>query len=240
MNTLVNFGARGGNLAIIETDSRKQNQLIRDFDERLELHKQNRLELGRIARELKALHLTHGERERGKGWEAFLADRDLQVRTVDRWIEAYEVANGLRREKTVPDKMSRTNSENKGVSRPETIEPEPIEEDVIDSIPQPKPDVCPTSEPAPPSSRMDSIASKDSSKPEGRSNLPFDTADKRKAFMFQQVIRALQAGNVYTESLRREWDEVDQRVRQWLDSFAVANTVPTYNISQIQQRKQEN
>jgi hypothetical protein len=68
---------------------------------------------------------------------------------------------------------------------------------------------------------------------------PFDTPEKRKAFMFQHAVRALQAGNVYTESLREEWNEVDQRVRQWLASFAVDNAVPAHDVYRIQQQERE-
>jgi hypothetical protein len=70
--------------------------------------------------------------------------------------------------------------------------------------------------------------------------LLFDTPEKRKKFMFEQAVLALKGGNVYTESLRNEWAEVDQRVRQWLDSFAIVNTVPSRDINQVRQRKQEN
>lgn len=101
MNASIDFGARGGNAAIIEFDTSKQNKLVRDFDKQLDIRKRNLLDLGRIARDLKALHITHGQRQKGKGWEAFLADRDLEVRTVDRWIGAYELASGLRSTETV-------------------------------------------------------------------------------------------------------------------------------------------
>ncbi len=70
--------------------------------------------------------------------------------------------------------------------------------------------------------------------------LPFDTAEKRKKFIFQHAVLALQEANVYTDSPREEWDEVDQQVRQWLASFAVDNAVPASDINQLQQREQEN
>ncbi len=93
-----------------------EQMLVEEFDALLTFRKQNRLELGQTARELKKIHLERGERQKGKGWEAFLADRELNDRTVDRWIEAYEVGNGLRPEKTVRDILSRTNEDNKEVA----------------------------------------------------------------------------------------------------------------------------
>jgi site-specific DNA-methyltransferase (cytosine-N4-specific) len=95
-------------------------------------------------------------------------------------------------------------------------------EDIWTHQDQPLPEAQPPAEPAEPAA------------------LPFDTAKKRKKFIFEQAVRALQAGNVYTESLQQEWDEVDQQVRQWLASFAVDNAVPARDINQIQQQEQEN
>jgi hypothetical protein len=137
-------------------------------------------------------------------------ERDLDDRTVDRWIEAYEVANGLRSKETVRDNLSRTNDDNKGVSLSETsggVE--------IDSDGQSETDVRRVSEAPAPSSWLDTVNSKDSSKPKGRGNmlsqtavnlrgntapaikaLPFDTADMRKEFIFRRAVHALEAANV--------------------------------------------
>jgi len=193
-------------MAIIETDTRKQNQLVRDFDEQLDIRKNNRLELGRIARKLKALHESRGERERGKGWKAFLEERNLSRRTVDDWILDYERSIGARASQSVVAESATTNSDNKGLNRPEPLE---IEENVIDSIPQPKLYVCPTSEPAPPSSRMDSITSKDISKPEGRSNLLFKTAVN------------LYGNTGDHQKALAEWDAVAARVRNYLVAIQI-------------------
>jgi hypothetical protein len=204
MNTAIDFGARGGNAAIIEFDTSKQNKLVRDFDKQLDIRMGNRLELGRIARELKTLHVTHGQRERGKGWEAFLAERDLDDRTVDRWIEAYEIANNLRRKEPVRDKVSRTNDDNKGVSLSE-----PSGEDGADSNGQSEPDHSPISEPAAPDSYIDSITTKDDSKPEGRSNILFKTAVN------------LYGSTGDRQQALAEWDAVSARVRNYLVAIQI-------------------
>jgi hypothetical protein len=52
-----------------------------------------RLELGRIARELKPLYCRPG---RHGGWSSFVKSQGKVVRTVDEWITDYEVSIGLR------------------------------------------------------------------------------------------------------------------------------------------------
>jgi len=69
---------------------------IKQFDSLLEVHKTNRLELGRLARELKQAYLSKGKRIAGVGWSAFCEKRGLKCDTVDKWILAYERSVGLK------------------------------------------------------------------------------------------------------------------------------------------------
>jgi hypothetical protein len=69
---------------------------IKQFDSLLEAHETNRLELGRLALELKQAHLSKGKRIAGMGWLAFCEKRNLKCDTVDKWILAYERSVGLK------------------------------------------------------------------------------------------------------------------------------------------------
>jgi hypothetical protein len=69
---------------------------IKLFDSLLAVHKTNRLELGRLARELKHAYLSKGKRVAGMGWSAFCEKRGLKCDTVDKWILAYERSVGLK------------------------------------------------------------------------------------------------------------------------------------------------
>lgn len=71
----------------------KKIRLQQDFEEQLALRARNRHELGRIARELKRHYLFNGG---GNGWTAYITKQGLEVRTVDRWIENFEIKEGLR------------------------------------------------------------------------------------------------------------------------------------------------
>ena len=71
----------------------KKIRLEQDFEEQLELRARNRHDLGRIARELKRHYLFNGG---GNGWTAYITKQGLEVRTVDRWIENFEIKEGLR------------------------------------------------------------------------------------------------------------------------------------------------
>lgn len=104
--------------------------------------------------------------------------------------------------------MSGTNSENEGVIRHEPIEPEPIEE-VIESDHQPESDLSLISEQAAPDSYMDSITSKDSSKPEGRSNILFKTAVN------------LYGSTGDRQQALAEWDADSARVRNYLVTIQI-------------------
>jgi hypothetical protein len=76
----------------------KKIRLQQDFEEQLELRARNRHELGRIARELKRHYLFSGG---GNGWTAYITRQGLEVRTVDRWIENFEIKEGIRPDKVV-------------------------------------------------------------------------------------------------------------------------------------------
>jgi len=71
----------------------KKIRLEEDFEEQLEFRVRNRHELGRIARELKRHYLFNGA---GNGWTAYIGKQGLEVRTVDRWIEDFEIKEGIR------------------------------------------------------------------------------------------------------------------------------------------------
>lgn len=66
------------------------SSIIKQFDSLLAVYKTNRLELGRLARELKQAYLSKGKRIAGVGWLAFCEKRGLKYDTVDKWILAYE------------------------------------------------------------------------------------------------------------------------------------------------------
>jgi hypothetical protein len=205
MNASIDFGVRGGNAAIIEFDTSKQNKLVRDFDKQLDIRKRNLLDLGRIARDLKALHITQGQRQKGKGWEAFLQERHLSRSTVDEWILEYERSIGAREHKSVLPESGRTNGENKGASFLESVE----EEDVIESTSNPSPIGALFSKQAAPDSYMDSITTKDGSKPEGRSNVLFKTAVN------------LYGSTGDRKQALAEWDAVSARVRNYLVTIQI-------------------
>jgi hypothetical protein len=180
-----------------------EQMLVEEFDALLTFRKQNRLELGKTARELKKIHLERGERQKGKGWEAFLADRELNDRTVDRWIEAYEIASGFRGEKTVRDILSRTNDENK----------EPSLKD--DPSSQSEPDFRGASESA------------EAGMPPEKPNLPIHmyhgesvaTAQERSDWLFRHALDVFGRANKTSGQALREWDDAAARVRMVLASY---------------------
>jgi hypothetical protein len=178
--------------------------LVEEFDALLTFRKQNRLDLGKMARQLKKIHLERGERQKGKGWEAFLTDRGLNDRTVDRWIEAYEIASGLRGEKTVRDILSRTNNEDK----------EPILKD-FDPSSQFEPDFRSASE------------STDAGMLREKPNLPIHmyhgepvaTAQERSNWLFRHALDVFGYANKASGQALREWDDAAARVRKVLASY---------------------
>lgn len=68
-------------------------ELTSEFINLLPSYRGCRLELGRIARELKPLYVKVG---RSGGWSKFVTSQGQNVRTVDGWIIDYEVSAGLR------------------------------------------------------------------------------------------------------------------------------------------------
>jgi len=183
-----------------------EQMLVEEFDALLTFRKQNRLELGKTARELKKIHLERGERQKGKGWEAFLADRELNDRTVDRWIEAYEIAHGLRGEKTVRDILSRTN--NKELSSKEFDPSSQSESDFRGSSESVDAGVTPE-------------------KPKSSSNLPIHTyygdpvatAQERSDWLFRHALDVFGYANKASGQALHEWDEAAARVRKVLASY---------------------
>jgi hypothetical protein len=69
------------------------HELTKEFINLLPNYRGARLELGRIARELKPLYVKAG---RKGGWSAFVTSQGQKVRTVDQWILDYERDKGLR------------------------------------------------------------------------------------------------------------------------------------------------
>lgn len=166
--------------------------------------KQNRLDLGRIARELKPLYLTTGQRESGKGWEAFLEARGLEDRTVDRWILDYECSAGIRPPQSVRDNLSRTNAKNKGDSSDE-----PSEAVVTNPTAKSEPDLGEISSSPEAGRWIDAITSKDRTTPEGRSNLLYTTAVN------------LFGCTGDRQAALSEWDAVSARVRNYLVAIQI-------------------
>ena len=80
--------------ALSPAEERRCNELIRNFENQLPLHRGSRLELGHIARELKPLYVKAG---RKGGWSAFVTSHGQKVRTVDEWILDYERDSGFRK-----------------------------------------------------------------------------------------------------------------------------------------------
>lgn len=78
--------------ALPPAEERRCNELIRNFENQLPLHRGSRLELGHIARELKPLYVKAG---RKGGWSAFVTSHGQKVRTVDEWILDYERDRGF-------------------------------------------------------------------------------------------------------------------------------------------------
>jgi hypothetical protein len=68
-------------------------ELSSEFINLLPNYRGCRLELGRIAGELKPLYVKVG---RHGGWSRFITSQGLAVRTVDKWIEDYGVDIGIR------------------------------------------------------------------------------------------------------------------------------------------------
>lgn len=200
MNTSINFGARGGNAAVIEIDNRRQNQLVRNFDDQLEVRKHNRLELGRIARELKSLYVTRGQREKGRGWEAFLEQRGLSRSTVDEWILDYECSIGARERKSVLPESGRTNGENRGDSgtpnRPMHDSKPSLDDDGFSLEPEPE-----STEPA-----------------ISKVNL-LDTPQGRSEWLFKHALDVFERANKASGQALREWDDAAARVRKVLASY---------------------
>ncbi len=73
-----------------------EQQLAGAFDDALQVRKLNRLNLGRIAKALKEIHVERGKGVAGHGWAAFVAGRGLKLSTVNAWILAYARSEGLR------------------------------------------------------------------------------------------------------------------------------------------------
>jgi hypothetical protein len=68
-------------------------ELTSEFIDLLPEYRGCRLELGRIARELKPLYVKAG---RDGGWSKFVTSQGKKVRTVDEWITDYEREVGIR------------------------------------------------------------------------------------------------------------------------------------------------
>jgi hypothetical protein len=68
-------------------------ELISEFTNLLPNYEGSRLELGRVARELKPLFCRPG---RHGGWSRFVTSLGKNLRTVDEWISDYEVSIGVR------------------------------------------------------------------------------------------------------------------------------------------------
>ena len=79
-------------LSALERD--RLEELIKEFQCQVELHRQSRLELGKIASDLKPLYARLG---RKGNWTKFLKELHLKVRTVDDWILDYERSCGRRK-----------------------------------------------------------------------------------------------------------------------------------------------
>lgn len=79
------------------------DELISEFQNEVHRHQMSRLELGKVARELKPLYVRLG---RKGGWTRFVTKECHQkVRTVDEWISDYEISVGLRKP---PEKKANT------------------------------------------------------------------------------------------------------------------------------------
>jgi hypothetical protein len=79
--------------ALSALERERCEELINEFESQVGLHRQSRLELGKIAHELKPLYVRSG---RKGGWTKFLGKHKLNIRTVDGWILDYERSAGLR------------------------------------------------------------------------------------------------------------------------------------------------
>jgi hypothetical protein len=200
MDTSINFGARGGKAAVIEIDNRRQNQLVRNFDDQLEVRKHNRLELGRIARELKSLCVTRGQREKGRGWEAFLEQRGLSRSTVDEWILDYERSIGARERKSVLPESGRTNGENRGDSGTPN-------RTVHDS------------EPSPDDNGYGLEAEPETTDPVVPKVNLLDTSQGRSDWLFKNALDVFGHANRVSGQALREWDDAAARVRKVLASY---------------------
>jgi hypothetical protein len=75
-------------------EEQRRNELTEEFINLLPNYRGCRLELGRIARELKPLYVRAG---RKGGWSRFVTSQGHKVRTVDEWITDYERDKGLRK-----------------------------------------------------------------------------------------------------------------------------------------------
>jgi hypothetical protein len=76
------------------TEQRRLGELTSEFIDLLPNYRGSRLELGRIARELKPLYCRPG---RDGGWSQFVTSQGQVLRTVDKWIEDYEIHIGVRK-----------------------------------------------------------------------------------------------------------------------------------------------
>jgi hypothetical protein len=118
--------------------------------------KQNALELGKEFRDLKEIYIERGKGVAGRGWSAYVAGLDLELRTVDRWIEKYEQSVGIKPKpapKPALDKMSRPKSPAEPVSQ-DASSPNPYAYTIPDLDPDsahPERDAAPEPEPLPPS-----------------------------------------------------------------------------------------
>ena len=202
MHTSIDFGARGGDTAIIEIDTRKQDKLARDFDEHLEFGRRNLLELGRIARELKPHHVTQGQRQKGKGWEAFLEERHLSRSTVDEWIAEYERSIGAREHKSVLPDSGRTNSENKEVSSSHNrfAHIEHNAKPLADSD-------SPSLEAHPETTTVVPQIN------------PLDTPQGRSDWLFRNALKVFERANKASGQAVTEWNAAVERVRKVLASY---------------------
>jgi hypothetical protein len=200
MNTLINFGARGGNAAVVDIDNRRQNQLVRNFDDQLAVRKQNRLELGRVARELKPLYVTHGQRQKGRGWEAFLEERGLSRSTVDEWILDYERSIGARERKSVLPESGRTNVDNKedsGTPSRSMCDSKPSHDDEESGL-ELEPEA------------LESVISKVN---------PLDRLQGRSDWLFKNALDVFERANKASGQALHEWDDAAARVRKVLASY---------------------
>jgi hypothetical protein len=80
-------------LGLSPSEQHRLSELTSEFINLLPGYRGSRLELGRIARELKPLYVRSG---RNGGWSKFVTSQGQQVRTVDQWILDYERDRGLR------------------------------------------------------------------------------------------------------------------------------------------------